>query len=76
MKRDGERLTHRGDDVSFSYHQTSLNELVILSVEMDFEKESSEELTRQMQKLWIVRRAKRPPSDQNTAYIFKDRLVI
>jgi UDP-N-acetylmuramate dehydrogenase len=72
MKRDGERLTHRGDDVSFSYHQTSLNELVILSVEMDFEKESSEELTRQMQKLWIVRRAKRPPSDQNTAYIFKD----
>lgn len=72
MKRDGEQLTHRGEEVSFSYHQTSLNELVILSVEMEFERESAEELTRQMQKLWIVRKAKRPPADLNAAYVFKD----
>lgn len=73
MKRTGERLTYRGEDVAFSSHQSSLGELVILTVETEFEKESSEALTKQMQKLWIVSKAKRPPADVNAAYIFRNQ---
>ena len=72
MKRTGEQLTYSGDEVSFSSHQSSISELVILAVEMEFEQESSEALTKQMQKLWISRKAKRPPADLNAAHIFRD----
>ncbi len=72
MKRTGEQITYRGDEVAFSSHQSSLGELVILAVEAEFEKESPEALTKQMQKLWIVSKAKRPPADVNAAYIFKN----
>jgi UDP-N-acetylmuramate dehydrogenase len=72
MKRNGEQLTYRGDEVAFSSHQSSFGDLVILAVEAEFEKESPESLTKQMQKLWIVSKAKRPPADVNAAYVFRD----
>lgn len=72
MKRSGERLTFRGEEVDFSAEQSGLSELVILSVEAEFEKEKPEVLTKQLQKLWLVKKAKRPPADVNAAHIFKD----
>lgn len=72
LKRDGEKVIHGGDGVPFSHYQSSLQGQIILTVEMEFEKEDSAALTKRMQKLWIVRRAKRPPSDVNAAYIFKN----
>ena len=38
----------------------------------EFEKESSEELTKAMQKLWITRRANQVAPEQRSAYIFED----
>ena len=58
--------------MSFSYRQSSLNELVILRATFEFEKESAAELTKAMQKLWITRRANQVESDQRSAYIFQD----
>ncbi len=72
LKRDGERVTHGGDGEAFSHYQSSLQGQVILSVDMEFEKEESAALTKRMQKLWIIRRAKRPPADVNAAYIFRN----
>ena len=72
LKRDGETVTHGGQGDPFSHYQSSLQGQVILSVEMEFEKEEAADLTKRMQKLWIVRRAKRPPPDVNAAYIFKN----
>lgn len=72
MKRTGEQLTHAGESVNFSYFQSSLSELAILSATFKFEHEAAEALTKQMQKMWIVRRASQPAADENSAYIFKD----
>jgi UDP-N-acetylmuramate dehydrogenase len=72
ITRAGERIVRGKDSLSFSYRQSSLTELVILSATFEFESESVEHLTRQMQKLWIVRRASQPASDENSAFIFKD----
>ena len=72
LNLSGELVTHQKENMSFSYRQSSLSELAILSATFKFDSESAEELTRQMQKLWIVRRAAQPTSDVRAAYIFKD----
>ena len=72
LTRAGERVTRDKDSLSFSYRQSSLTELVILSAAFEFEKEDPAALTKQMQKLWIVRRASQPLSHENTTYIFQD----
>ena len=72
MTRSGELITYQRDDLSFSYRQSSLTDLIILSATFKFDRESPETLTKQMQKLWIVRRAAQPPTDSRSAYVFKD----
>ena len=72
LTRAGEVLTHSKETMSFSYRQSSLSELVILSAEFSFDKESVDALTKEMQKLWIVRRAAQPEPGHNSAYMFKD----
>lgn len=68
----GEQITYQKDELSFSYRQSSLKDLIILSVTFQFDSENSETLTKQMQKLWIVRRATQPASEARSAYVFKD----
>ena len=72
LTRAGEVKKHDKESMSFSYLQSSLNELVILSAEFMFETEMPEVLTKEMQKLWIVRRASHPLAENNAAYMFKD----
>ncbi len=72
LTRAGEITTRDRDSLTFSYHKSSLNELVIISAKFQFDREDSEVLSRRMQKLWISRRAAQPLSDQFAAYIFKD----
>jgi UDP-N-acetylmuramate dehydrogenase len=72
LTRDGQIATRDSDALSFSYRQSSLTELVILEGKFTFDTEPADELTRRMQKLWIVRRAAQPESDENSAYMFKD----
>lgn len=77
--RSAEVLTRTGDieqrtaeSMSFSYRQSSLNELVILRATFEFETEPAAELTKAMQKLWITRRANQDATEQRSAYIFED----
>jgi UDP-N-acetylmuramate dehydrogenase len=72
INRAGELVTREKESLSFSYRRSSLTELVILSAKFQFEPEDSAALTKQMQKLWIVRRASQPTSDEHATYIFKD----
>jgi len=69
----GEVLVRSRDKMNFSYRQSSLNELAILSAEFEFEQEPSEQVVRRMQKLWIVRKSKQPLLDESCAYVFKDQ---
>ena len=72
-------LTHTGElverprgDLLFAYRESSLDELVILEARFESERTDPRELTKRMQKLWIVNKAAQPLGDQRTAMIFKD----
>jgi len=72
-------LTHSGElversrgDLLFAYRESSLDELVILEARFELERTDPLELTKRMQKLWIVNKAAQPLRDQRTAMIFKD----
>lgn len=72
MTRGGEIETRGLDDLRFAYRQSSLDELVILSARFRLEPDDPVELTRRMQKMWIVKRSSEPSSEVGAGCIFKD----
>lgn len=72
MLRDGSILTREKHDLRFAYRQSSLDELVILSARLTLERESSDAVTKRMQKLWIVKKASQPGGQQMSGCIFKN----
>jgi UDP-N-acetylmuramate dehydrogenase len=73
MLRSGEIVTRDADEMNFAYRQSSLNELAILTADFQCDKEDSAKLTKRLQKLWILRKAKQPVVGDRMAYMFKDQ---
>lgn len=72
-------LTHAGeiesrgrDELVFAYRESSLDELVILQAQFELEPADSRELTKRMQKQWIVNKAAQPLQSERTAMVFRD----
>lgn len=72
-------LTHAGEivdrsrsDFLFTYRESSLDELAILEARFELERTEPLELTKRMQKLWIVNKAAQPLRDQRATMLFKD----
>ena len=72
MTRAGEILRRERNDLVFAYRQSSLDELVILDARFELEEEDPVELTKRMQKQWIVKKANLPMAHENTGCIFKN----
>ena len=72
----GELVSRTADELSFAYRQSSLNELAIVDATFEFERESSEDLTRRLQKLWIHRQASQPATSEASAYVFRDPIGV
>ncbi len=72
MTRAGEILHRERDDLVFAYRQSSLDERVILETEFELEEDDPTELTKRMQKQWIVKKANLPMAHENTGCIFKN----
>ncbi len=72
MTRTGEIVQRGREDLVFAYRQSSLDELVILSAEFQLEHDDPEQLTKRMQKQWIMKKAGQPLSHQNVASVFKN----
>ncbi len=72
ITRNGDIVVRNTDNMSFSYLSSSLNELAIVEAEFQFERDNSATLTRQMQRNWIVRRARQPAIDEPNVFVFKD----
>lgn len=72
LTHSGEMVSRSRDELVFAHRESSLDELVILTADFQLEPEDSEELTKRMQKLWIVNKAAQPVRDQCTAMVFKD----
>ena len=72
LTRSGETISRTRSEMNFAYRQSSLSELAIVEARFEFDSEPAEELTRRLQKLWIVQRATQPSYAENSIYVFKD----
>jgi UDP-N-acetylmuramate dehydrogenase len=72
MTRDGEIVDRERNELVFAYRQSNLDDLVILSCEFELESEDPLELTKRMQKNWIMKKATQPLGHQSTGCIFKN----
>jgi len=68
----GEISTRKGDDLWFGYRESNVDELVILEGSLKLQPGDSEEITRRMRKLWIMKKATQPLSFQSAGCIFKN----
>lgn len=72
MTAAGEIVERSREELVFAYRQSSLDELVILSAEFELDREDPNELTKRMQKQWIVKKASQPLGHERTGCIFKN----
>jgi UDP-N-acetylmuramate dehydrogenase len=72
MTRDGEIVERERNELVFAYRQSNLDDLVILGCEFELESENPLELTKRMQKNWIMKKATQPLGHQSTGCIFKN----
>jgi UDP-N-acetylmuramate dehydrogenase len=72
MTRAGEIIERSREELVFAYRESSLDELVILGAKFELEKDDPEELTKRMQKQWIVKKAGQPLGHQSAGCIFKN----
>jgi UDP-N-acetylmuramate dehydrogenase len=72
MTRAGEIITRTREELVFAYRESSLDELVILGARFELEPENPEELTKRMQKQWIIKKAAQPLGHQSAGCIFKN----
>lgn len=72
MSRTGELVERSRNELVFSYRQCNIDDLVILGCEFELEPEDPQELTKRMQKNWIIKKADQPLGHQSTGCIFKN----
>lgn len=72
MSRSGEITTRERAELHFAYRESSLDDLVILEADFELENDDPTELTKRMQKQWIVKKAAQPLGHQSAGCIFKN----
>jgi UDP-N-acetylmuramate dehydrogenase len=69
---NGEVFERGRDDLVFGYRESSLDELVILEGSFQLEEDDPHELSKRMQKQWIIRKAAQPMGHQSAGCVFKN----
>lgn len=72
-------LTNRGEihvreaaDLHFEYRHSNLDDMVILSCELELHEDDPDEITKRLRKLWISKKASQPLTEQSAGCIFKN----
>lgn len=68
----GETVQLSGDDLRFTYRNSNLHELVVLEATLRLERGDPLAVTRQMQKLWILKRGGQPTGELGHCQVFAD----
>ena len=68
----GETIERCRDDLAFGYHESSLDEPVILEATLLLDEDDPRELAKRMQKQWIIKKANQPMGHQCAGCIFKN----
>ncbi len=72
LTQDGDFAIRRGDELSFAYRRSSIQDLLVLSVTLQLIRDESDELIRRMKKNWILKRSTQPLADQSAGCIFRN----
>ena len=72
MTAKGETVTRSGDDLSFAYRSSNIAEPFILEGTFQLRADDPDDITTRMRKLWIMKKATQPLSDQSAGCIFKN----
>ena len=72
LTRSGECIDRSGDDLRFSYKESSLNELVILKARFNLVHGDAVSITRKMQTQWIVNKSLQPQGGERYLEMFRD----
>jgi len=72
LDREGNVQERSGDELSFSYRQSSLHDVLVLNATFELTEDPSDELTRRMRQNWIMKRATQPLADQSAGCIFRN----
>jgi UDP-N-acetylmuramate dehydrogenase len=60
------------DDLQFAYRWSNLDDVIILSVVFELERDDPELVVRRMRRIWIVKKENQPYGHQSSGCIFKD----
>ena len=72
MTRQGNVEVRRRHELQFGYGRSSLDEMAILSARFRLEPGDPQELTRRLQKHWILKRAAEPSGELGAGRVFAD----
>jgi UDP-N-acetylmuramate dehydrogenase len=72
MTRSGDIFHRNREDLVFGYRESSLDELAIIEAVFELEEDDPHELTKKMQKQWIVKKAEQPLAHQSAGCVFKN----
>lgn len=72
MTAKGEVVERSGDGLSFGYRTSNITEPFILESLFELRADNPEEITNRMRKIWIMKKATQPLSDQSAGCIFKN----
>lgn len=72
LNSKGDVVTRREDELSFGYRECNIDELLVLGATFQLQPGASDEITRRMRKLWIMKKATQPLSFQSAGCIFKN----
>ena len=72
VERSGQLRERSRAELVFTQGESNLDELAVLEVELELDRDDPRELIKRLQKQWIVKKAAQPMSDQRTGRIFKN----
>ncbi len=72
LNHSGELQELSRDEIAFGYRQSNLDGMIILSAAFRLHEEDPFELSKRLQKLWIVRKTSQPMGHQCTGNVFKN----
>ncbi|HRA89187.1 MAG TPA: UDP-N-acetylmuramate dehydrogenase [Planctomycetaceae bacterium] len=72
LTQDNKIAVRHGDELSFSYRRSGIQDLLVLSATLELIRDDSEELPRRMRKNWIMKRSTQPLTDQSAGCVFRN----
>ena len=68
----GERHVRTGDELSFEYRSSSINELAVVEAEFTLQAGDADAIAQRMRKQWIMKKSNQPLAFQSAGCIFKN----